>query len=252
MMTTAKKMLMAALAAGLMTTGLAVAQPKTLKVGSTPTGAPFTFLDTKTNKIEGLMVDVVTAVGKEAGFGVQIEPMQFSTLISSLTSSRIDLISAAMLITPERLKVINFSNKVYTYGEGVVTPKSDTKEYVTWDDMKGKVIGVQVGTAYVEPLQKSGKFKEVKLYDTTADLMRDANSGRIDLGMLDYPIAVHAVSQGQFPNLRVLKSYKPTLSNSIGIGARKDDAQLMTKINAALEKLSADGTINNLIKKRGL
>ena len=232
--------------------GSAMAQSQTLKVGSTPTGAPFTFLDTKTNKIDGLMVDVVTAVGKEVGFGVQIEPMQFSTLISSLTSKLIDLISAAMLITPERLKVINFSKKVYTYGEGVVSAKGDTKEYVNWDDMKGKTIGVQVGTAYVEPLQKSGKFKEVKLYDTTSDLMRDANTGRIDLGMLDFSIAVHAVSQGSFPNLRVVKSYQATMPNSIGIGARKDDAELMNKINAAIDKLSADGTLDGLIKKWGL
>lgn len=228
------------------------AQAQTLKVGSTPTGAPFTYLDTKTNKIEGLMVDVVSAIGKEVGFSVQIEPMQFSTLISSLTANRIDMISAAMLITPERLKVINFSNKVYTYGEGIVVAKSDAKEYVNWNDMQGKTIGVQVGTAYVEPLQKSGKFKEVKLYDTTSDLMRDANAGRIDVGMLDYPIAVHAVAQGSFPNLRVVKSYKAIMPNSIGIGARKGDTELMTKINAAIDKLSANGTMDALVKKWGL
>jgi len=41
-------------------------------------------------------------VGKDAGFQVQIEPMQFSTLIRRLTSSKIDLISAAMYISPAR------------------------------------------------------------------------------------------------------------------------------------------------------
>ena len=38
-----------------------------LKVGSTPTGVPFTFLDTKTNSIQGIMVDLITEVGKDAG-----------------------------------------------------------------------------------------------------------------------------------------------------------------------------------------
>ena len=91
------------------------AQP-VLKVGSTPTGIPFTFLDTKTNTIQGVMVDLVTAVGKDAGFAVSIEPMQFSTLIAALTSSKIDLISAAMYITPARKEVIDFSDAVYSYG----------------------------------------------------------------------------------------------------------------------------------------
>jgi polar amino acid transport system substrate-binding protein len=55
------------------------ADDKVLKVGSTPTGIPFTFLDTKTNTIEGVMVDLIKEIGKDAGFKVEIEGMQFST-----------------------------------------------------------------------------------------------------------------------------------------------------------------------------
>src|SRR2546421_11054599 len=87
-----------------------------MKVGSTPTGIPFTFLDTKTNTIQGVMVDLVTEIGKDAGFTVQIEPMQFSTLIPSLTSSKIDIIAAAMFITAPRKEVVDFSDPIYTYG----------------------------------------------------------------------------------------------------------------------------------------
>lgn len=57
--------------------------------------------------------------------------------------------------------------------------KSDNKEYKSFADMKGMTVGVQVGTAFVEPIQKSGMFKEVKLYDNPPDMMRDANAGRI-------------------------------------------------------------------------
>ena len=62
-----------------------VSAQQVLKVGSTPTGAPFTFLDTKTTTIQGLMVDLITEIGKDAGFSVAVEPMQFSTLVASLT-----------------------------------------------------------------------------------------------------------------------------------------------------------------------
>jgi polar amino acid transport system substrate-binding protein len=91
---------------------LAAAQPapaqQVLKVGSTPTGIPFTFLDTKSNSIQGLMVDLITEIGKDAGFQVQIEPMQFSALIASLTSNKIDIISAAMFATAARKEVSIF------------------------------------------------------------------------------------------------------------------------------------------------
>ena len=77
-----------AIAAALVAASYMPAQAqKVMKVGSTPTGIPFTFLDTKTNTIQGVMVDLVTEVGKDAGFQVQVEPMQFSTLIAALTSN---------------------------------------------------------------------------------------------------------------------------------------------------------------------
>jgi polar amino acid transport system substrate-binding protein len=241
-----------ALAALSLTAAAAANAQTVVKVGSTPTGSPFTFLDTKTNSIEGVMVDIIKAVGKQAGFEVQIEPMAFSALIGSLTSKRIDLVSAAMFITPQRQQVVSFSDPVYTYGEGLMVPKNDTKQYKSFDDMKGMTVGVQVGTAFVEPIQKSGVFKEVKLYDNPPDMMRDANAGRIQGGFMDYPIAAYTLKQGNYPNLRMVDSYQPKVTGSVGIAARKDDTELVNKVNAALKVLKANGTIDGILKKWGL
>src|SRR5882757_7019048 len=137
-----------------------------LKVGSTPTGIPFTFLDTKTNSIQGIMVDLVTEISKDAGFTVQIEPMPFSALVPSLTSNKIDIISAAMFATSARKEVIDFSDPVYSYGEGLVVPKTDAKAYTSQEDLKGEVVGAQIGTAFVDALKKTGLLSDVKAYDT--------------------------------------------------------------------------------------
>jgi polar amino acid transport system substrate-binding protein len=230
---------------------LAGAQP-VLKVGSTPTGIPFTFLDTKTNTIQGVMVDLVTAAGKDAGFAVTIEPMQFSTLIASLTSGKIDIISAAMYITPARKEVIDFSAPVYSYGEGLVVAKADTKEYTSFEDLKGEIVGAQVGTVYVEPLKKTGLFADVKIYDSIPDILRDVNNGRLKAGFADYPILAYNLQQGLFPQVRLVKSYKATVLGSIGIGVRKSDGELLNKIDASLAKLKADGTLKQILAKWGL
>jgi polar amino acid transport system substrate-binding protein len=224
----------------------------TLKVGSTPTGTPFTFLDTKTNTIQGVMVDIVTEVGKDAGFAVTIEPMQFSTLIAALTSSKIDLISAAMYITPARREVVEFSEPIYSYGEGLIVPKADGKEYKAFEDLKGETVGAQVGTVYVEPLKKTGLFADVKVYDTIADIMRDVNTGRLKAGFGDYPILAYNVKQGNFPDMRVVTSYKSVVVGSIGIATRKTDTELLKKVNTSLAKLKANGTIDKILAKWGL
>lgn len=225
---------------------------QTLKVGSTPTGTPFTFLDTKTNTIQGIMVDLITEIGKDAGFAVQIEPMQFSTLIASLTSSKIDIIAAAMYITAPRKEVIDFSEPIYTYGEGLIVPKADTKDYASFEDLKGATVGAQVGTAYVEPLKKTGLFAEVKIYDTIVDIMRDVNTGRLKAGFADFPILAYNIQQGTFPDARLVKSYKSTIVGSVGIGVRKSDGELLKKINTSLAKLQANGGVDKILAKWNL
>jgi len=239
------------LAAAALCLGLSTASAQqAMKVGSTPTGIPFTFLDTKTNTIQGVMVDIITEVGKRAGFAVQVEPMQFSTLIAGLTAGKIDLISAAMYITPPRKEQIDFSDPIYTYGEGLLVPKADTKNYVTFDDMKGMTVGAQVGTAYVEPLKKV--FGEVKIYDTIPDILRDVNAGRIQAGFADLPIVAYNLQLGNFPETRLVRSYKSTITGSIGIGIAKGKDEQLKKINAALAAMKADGAITAILKKWGL
>ena len=241
----------AALAAVVASAGPSLAQ-QVLKVGSTPTGIPFTFLDTKTNKIDGIMVDLITAIGKDAGFEVQIEPMTFSTLVASLTSSKIDIIAAAMFITAARKEVIDFSAPVYSYGEGLFVAKSDTREYKSFEDLKGEIVGAQVGTAFVEPLKKTGFFPEVKLYDNIPDIMRDVNAGRVKGGFADYPIVAYNLQQGGFPQTRLVREYKPTVVGSVGIGVRKTDGELLKKIETSLAKLKADGSVHKILAKWGL
>jgi polar amino acid transport system substrate-binding protein len=247
-----KRLVQAAAAALILTAAAPASAQGVLKVGSTPTGVPFTFLDTKTNSVQGIMVDLVTEIGKDAGFQVQIEPMQFSTLIASLTSNKIDIISAAMFATAARKEVIDFSDPVYSYGEGLIVPKTDTKNYVTAEDLKGEVVGAQVGTAFVDALKKTGLFSEVKVYDTIPDILRDVNTGRLKAGYADYPILAYNLKQGSFPEVRLVDSYKPTIVGTVAIGIRKGDQELLKKVNASLAKLKSNGTLDKILEKWGL
>ena len=247
-----KRLVQVTIAALVLTAGGPGSAQQVLKVGSTPTGVPFTFLDTKTNSIQGLMVDLINEIGKDAGFQVAVEPMQFSTLIASLTSNKIDIISAAMFATAARKEVIDFSDPVYTYGEGLLVPKTDTRNYVTQEDLKGEVVGAQVGTAFVDALKKTGLFSEVKVYDTIPDILRDVNAGRLKAGFADYPILAYNLKQGSFPEVRLVKSFKPTIVGTVAIGVRKGDQDLLKKINTSLSKLRANGAVDKILEKWGL
>ena len=243
--------LTAAIATALAFVPLATAQT-IYKVGSTPTGVPFTFLDVKSNTIQGAMVELITAIGEDAGFKVDVQPTPFSALIPSLTSSKIDIISAAMLITDARKEVIDFSDPVCPYPEGMVVNADDNGSYKGLADLKGATVGAQVGTVYVDFLKKNGEFAEVKIYDSLADVLRDVSLGRIKAGFGDGPILAYQLSQNKDFKAKLVKTYEPKMAGSVGIGVRKTDAELLKKINASLGKLRASGVLDKILVKWNL
>lgn len=236
--------------AALAHSGLCGAQ--TYSVGATPTGVPFTFLDVKTHTIEGAMVDLITAIGVDAGFKVNVEAMAFSVLIQSLVSNKIDIISAAMLITGPRKELINFSDPVVAFPEGMVVRVDDNTPYQSLADLKGKIVGAQVGSVYVEFLHRKGEFTEVKLYDSLADILRDVSLGRIKAGFGDAPILKYQLAQNASLKAKLVPTYQPTMTGSIGIGVRKSDPELLNRINASLAKLKADGRLDKILAKWNL
>jgi polar amino acid transport system substrate-binding protein len=216
-------------------------------VGASSSGVPFTFLDVESKAPRGIMVDIVRAVGEDAGFETEVRMLPFNALIPSLTSGRIRLIAAAMVITPARQEIVDFSEPVYSYGEALIVARSDTTEYETLEELKGKVVGAQVGTVYIDALQASGLFPEVKIYDSIADILRDVGVGRIEAGFGDHPIVAYQLGLGTHPEVRLVRSYQPRILGSIGIGVRKGETELLGRINESLIRLKADGTIEKIL-----
>ncbi len=246
------------LAAGLCAAGavtLASAQgaaPATYNVGATATGIPFTFLDVKTNTIQGMMVDAIQTVGKAGGFQANVQQTVFSSLIPSLTSKKIDIISAAMLKTAAREQVVDFSDPVYSYGEGVMVAASDDKAYTSLDDLKGEIVGAQVGTVFLDTLQKKGIYKEVRSYDSVSDMARDLSLGRIKAAVGDQPIMAYQIAQKTFAGVKMANGYKSANVGDVCFVVRKGDTETLQRLNKAIAAVKADGSLAAVIKKWGI
>lgn len=241
---------LAALALGL-SVGLAPASAQeSMKVGVTTTGIPFTFIDTTTQQPTGAMVDLASAIGREIGAKPTFELTAFSALVPSLTTHKIDLISAGMLATDERRKVIDFSDPVYSYGEGMFVA-ADSKD-VTLDDLKGQVVGAQVGTTFADGLKALNIFGEVKLYDSIADIMREVKLGRVKAGFGDQPIVAYQIAKNPGLGVRLVKGYKPLKEGQVALGVAKDNPELLAKVNKAIAKLKDSGELTKIFAAYGL
>lgn len=250
------KQLHKCIAGGAVTIGLVfgagAVQAETLKVGATSTGIPFTFLDVKTNSIQGMMVDTAHAVAEAAGFEAVIEQTVFSALIPSLNGNKIDIISAAMLRTPVREEVVDFTDPVYAYGDGLLVKGDNDTAYTSLDDLKGEVVGAQVGTVFVDLLREKGYFKEVRSYDSVVDMARDVELGRIKAGIGDEPILAYQIQQGTLKGVRLVDEYQPESMGEVSLVVRKGDDELKERLNKAIAQIKEDGTLEEIVSKWGI
>ncbi len=220
-----------------------------LTAGSPPSSAPTTFLDTKTGKIEGFMPDVAREVAKREKLDIDFSAVPFPTLIQSVISGKIDMIVAGMTPTPAREKFISYSQQVTAFGDGLVVRDDNKQKYTNWQDFKGEIIGSPSGTDYAQKLINSGIAKEVKLYDSPADMARDIQLGRIAGGMSDYPILKAQEKAGMLKGLHVVEGYQPMAVSPMAFGVKKGNDVLLAKINDALNSMKADGTLAALKSK---
>jgi polar amino acid transport system substrate-binding protein len=217
-------------------TVLPPSQVKTYSVGSTATGVPFTFLDMKTNRLSGAMVDIMGAIATDAGFRTQTNVMSFAALVPSLLAGKIDIICAAILRTEARAQVVDFTAPVYSYGGGLVVAGSDQGNYASISDLRGKIAGVQMGTLYGDQAREAGA-RRVVYYDSLPDVLHDLHAGRIDAAYGDAPILAYQTSVIHSASLRFVRTFKPPALQDLCLVIRKGNNPLLHSINASIERI---------------
>jgi len=226
------------------------ASRKTYIVGSTATGVPFTFIDVKTNTLTGAMVDIMKAIAADAGFQIDLRATAFGALIPSLTTGKIDIISAAMLKTPARAKVVDFSEPLYSYGAGIVVPVRDAKNFKNIEELRGVAVGVQVGTRFFEQLQAAG-VKEIKTYDNLMEMLGDLSVGRIGAAYGDAPIFAYEIARTKIQSARVAAEFQSPSVEDVCLVVRKGDAELLGRIDTSIKRLKTT-TIKAILDHWGL
>ncbi|MCR5880672.1 ABC transporter substrate-binding protein [Phenylobacterium sp. J367] len=219
-------------------------------VGSTATGVPFSFYDVRTNTLTGAMVDIVKAVAAQAAMPVEVQVTAFSALIPSLTVGKIDLIAAAMLRTPAREAVVDFSDPVYAYGGAVVVPADDPGAYPDLARLAGRRVGAQVGSRFVDQLAEAG-VGDVRTYDNLADILRDLRLGRLDAAYGDEPIIRYYLRVTRTRALRLAPEFAPGAREQVCLIMRKGETELAARLNTAIAAIK-DTRIAAIVKAWGL
>ncbi len=203
-------------------------------MGTEATFPPFEFVDKQSKQIVGFDVDIAKMIAKKLGVQLVIKDIAFDGLIPALMTNKIDMIVAAMTITPEREKMVSFSIPYFTAGQVIVVRKSGSFRPKSYEDLKGHKVGVQQGTTADIDLSKV-KGVELVRYTRFTDAFLDLAIGRTDAVVLD---AAPAQAYVKFNPKLMISS--PVLSEEkYGIAVRKEDKELLDFINETLKEMNS-------------
>jgi ABC-type amino acid transport substrate-binding protein len=209
---------------------------------------PYSSSDTKN---PGYEIKIGNAVAQGLGVSAKHHWSSWDGLIPALTSKRCDAIINGLFITDERKKVVNFSRPYYSSGESILVRKDNTT-VKGLQDLKGKKIGVLTGSVTVQVLKDKGLGAEEVLYPDQNTIIIELNNGRIDAGYLEVASSAWALQKDPSLNIKLVKEYVPDERFNVGVAVRKEDGTLLDGINATLDKMMKDGTMEKLLKEYGI
>ena len=225
----------------------AAAELTTVEAGKLTMATNATFppyeMTTDAGTIEGIDVDTAQAIAEKLGLELQIDDMDFDAALLSVQQGKADIAMAGITVTDERMAVMSFSDSYATGIQSVIVPEGS--DIASVDDLAGKKIGTQRGTTGY--LYCSDDFGEdaVVAYDNGLTAVQALNNGQVDAVVIDNEPAKAYVESN--PGLKILDtSYA---EEDYAIGMNKSNTALEDAVNAALEELKADGTLQAIVDK---
>ena len=201
------------------------------------------------NEVVGIDAEIAQAIAEDLGMTLQIDDMDFDSIIPAITTGKADIGVAGMTVTEERLQNVSFSDSYATGVQVIIVPEDS--DITSPDDLANdKMIGVQQGTTghiYCADAPENGGFGEehVAAFPNGASAVEALKTGKVDCVVIDNEPAKAFVEQNE--GLKILDTEFVVEDYAIAIA--KDNEELLEKVNASLAKLKEDGTLQQIIDK---
>lgn len=226
----------------------AIADKGTLTVGSDTAYAPAEFIDVDGETPVGFDIDTVNAVAAVLGLEAEVESAAFDGIIPAI-GSKYDLGISAFTITDERTAEANMIS--YAVAGSQFGVAADNPEDFDPENLCGATIGVQTSTIQDDELTEATQDCEdegeepidVVRYESQADVTTNLVGGKLQAMYADSPITAYAVEQtsGEVETIGEIRDAAP-----YGIVVSQDDEELTEAVQAAVQKLIDDGTLEEI------
>ena len=204
---------------------------------------PQSSVDQATGKLVGFDVDVANKMGELLDLKVDFKNPAWETIPAGLQQGKYDVSIGSMTITPERQKVLAFTDPYY-YTSGQIFVKKGGTQITGVADLAGKKVGVGAATTYYDFLKKNTKAV-VKTYTTDADTFPDLANGNLDFVMTAGPTGQQAILAGQPFEF----SGKPLYYEDLAMALKLGEPDWLAMLNYSVQTMHKDGSLTAMSKQ---
>lgn len=215
-----------------------------MKIGLDDSFPPMEYRDEKNNLV-GFDIDLGNAIAEKLGVKAEYVTTDFAGIIEALKAGKFDVAITALSITDERKEKILFSEPYIMEGQ-IVAVKAGNNAMSKVSDLTGKVVAAQLGSTSEEAAKKLEGLKEYKAYDKVTEAFHDLEIGRIDAVVVDELVGMYYMSKAP-EDYKVLN--EKLTDEPIGIGFKKEDADLQAAVQKAFDELKEEGTLSEISMK---
>ena len=199
------------------------------------------------DKIIGIDAEIAEAIANKLGLTLEIKDMNFDTIITAVNAGDADIGVAGMTVTPDRQLEVDFS---ISYANGVQSIIVKEGSPITCaDDLSADganyKVGVQLGTTGDTYCTDDFGKDRVTQYANGNEAIVALLGGDIDCVVIDNQPALNFVANNE--GLKILETAYTDEDYAIAI--KKGNTQLRDAIDKAIQELTADGTIDKILKK---
>ncbi|MCD8250418.1 MAG: ABC transporter substrate-binding protein [Lachnospiraceae bacterium] len=212
-----------------------------LTMGTNAAFPPYEYYDG--DVVIGIDAEIAEALAEKLGLTLEIVDMDFSSIITSVQSGKIDVGIAGMTVTEDRLENVNFTDSYATGVQVIIVPEGS--DITSVDDLSNEdlLIGVQEGTTgHIYCSDDYGEDRVIA-YTNGATAVQALLQGKVDCVVIDQQPALAFVEANE--GLAILDT--EYVIEEYAIAVSKDNEALLDALNAALAELMADGTVQSIL-----
>ena len=197
------------------------------------------------NDIVGIDAEIAGEVASRLGLELEIQDVEFDSIIAGIQSGKYDIGCAGMTVTEERLQSVNFTTPYATGIQSIIV--AEGSEITDLDVLLDGdyVVGVQQGTPGDIYMSDEVGEDRVDRYNKGADAVLALINGNVDAVVIDNQPAQAFVAANE--GLTILDT--PYAVEDYAMAINKDNEELLAEVNRVLGEMQADGTIDAIIEK---